>query len=365
MKLTVTQENLAGALATVSRIASSKTSLPILGNILIKTVEGRLQLAATNLEIAIVEHIGGSVKTDGAVTVPARLTHEFISSLPAGNVTLTVDGTTLHIESDGYTSKIHGMPADEFPALPQITATQTFEPDASQLKRAIQQVIPVASHDDTRPALTGIYWHTFDKALYMAGTDGYRLAEKKLQAQGDGEDIAAIVPASTLQEVVRVLGDEVKTAYVLLDDNQIRFDVGSIQITSKLIDGSFPDYRQLIPKQSDITFTLAKDEFSRITKVASLFARDSGGGITIMCDSNKGSVSIHSIASQLGENTSEAAAKVTADGSVTLNSRYLIEALNCVDGSPVTFAFSGKVAPCVLSAPEAGDYMHVIMPLNS
>lgn len=365
MKLSVTQENLSRALSTVSRIASGKTSLPILGNILLRTDENRLELAATNLEIAIVEHIGGSVKQDGTVTVPARLMNDFINSLPAGNVMLKLEGTTLHIESGGYNSKIHGMSADEFPALPQITPAQTFELDAKALKRAIQQVVVVASHDDTRPVLTGVYWHTFEGSLYIAGTDGYRLAEKRLQDKIAQEDVAAIIPATTLQEVVRVLADDVETVEVQLDENQVRFSLGDVEITSKLIEGNFPDYRQLIPKSNDINVTLAKDDFARITKVASLFARDSGGGVTITSDSDKSNISIHSIASQMGENTSEAEANVTADGKVTLNSRYLTEALGCVDGSPVTFAFSGKLSPCVLTADKTEDYKHIIMPLNS
>lgn len=365
MKLTLTQENLSRALGTVSRVASGKTSLPILGNILFKTEDNRLLLAATNLEIAITEYIGGSIKEEGSFTVPARLMSEFMGSLPAGNVTLKLEGSSLHVASGGYSSKINGMQADEFPALPQITPTHTFELDASLLKRAIQQVVVVASHDDTRPVLTGVYWHTYEGALYMAGTDGYRLAEKKLEDKGYDEEISAIIPATALQEVVRVMGDSISTVKVMMDENQVRFCLGDIEITSKLIEGSFPDYRQLIPKETDITVTLPKDDFSRIIKVASLFARESGGGVTIAAESEEGKVSIHSIASQLGENTSEAEAKVSGDGKVTLNSRYLIEALSSIDGSPAEFAFSGKLSPCVLTASGARDYKHIIMPLNS
>lgn len=365
MKLTVTQENLSRALQTVSRVASSKTSLPILGNILLRTDENRLLLAATNLEIAVTEHIGGSVKQPGSFTVPARLMSDFISSLPASNVDLELQGSTIHVSSGGYSSKINGMQADEFPALPEIEAQYECTLPAKELKRAIQQVVVVASHDDTRPVLTGVYWHTFDGGLYIAGTDGYRLAEKRLAEKADGKEVAAIIPAIALQEVVRVMTDDIEQVKVLLDDNQVRFDIGDVEITSKLIDGNFPDYRQLIPSESEIMVRLPKDDFSRITKVASLFARESGGGVTIAADSETGKVSIHSIASQLGENTSEAEAEIKGGGKVTLNSRYLIEALSCLDGSPVTFAFSGKLSPCVLSVAKASDYKHIIMPLNS
>ncbi|HEX6462240.1 MAG TPA: DNA polymerase III subunit beta [Candidatus Saccharimonadales bacterium] len=364
MKLTVTQENLSKALGIAGRVASAKTSLPILGNILLRTDKGRLLLAATNLEIAITAYIGSKVEAEGACTVPARLMGEFMSSLPAGNVNLKLEGTTLHITSGGYSSKINGMPADDFPALPTITATHELELEAKNLKRAIQQVVLVASHDDTRPVLTGVYWHMHEGALYMAATDGYRLAEKRLVDNYKNE-LQAIIPSTTLQEVVRVMSDEAATVRVLLDENQVRFLLGDIEITSKLIDGNFVDYRQLIPNESDTTVEIDKQSFNRITKVASLFARDSGGGVTIEASSEESSVKIHSIASQLGENTSEAEAKVNAYGKVTLNSRYLIEALGCIDESPLTFSFSGKLSPCVLVAKSDDSYKHIIMPLKS
>lgn len=364
MKLTVTQENLSRALTTVGRVASAKTSLPILGNILLKTDSNRLLLATTNLEIAMTEYVGGKIESEGACTVPARLMSDFISSLPAGNVELKLDGTTLQIISGGYSSKINGMPAEEFPALPTISATHTLELDAKTLKRAIQQVVIVASHDDTRPVLTGVYWHGFQNALYMAATDGYRLAEKRLVDSFE-DDLQAIIPSSTLQEVVRVMGDDVGKVQILLDDNQVRFLLGDTELTSKLIDGSFVDYRQLIPTDSDTMVEIDRQAFTRITKVASLFARDSGGGVTIEASRENNSIKIHSIASQLGENTSEAEAKVSSDGKVTLNSRYLIEALSCIDESPLGFAFSGKLSPCVLSTKTDDSYKHIIMPLKS
>ncbi|MBL8160182.1 DNA polymerase III subunit beta [Candidatus Saccharibacteria bacterium] len=364
MKLTVTQEKLARALGTVGRVASAKTSLPILGNILLRAENNRLLLAATNLEIAITEYVGGKVDQEGGFTVPARLMSEFITSLPAGNVDMMLEGTTLHIKSGGYSSKINGMHADEFPDLPGIEAMTELEVDAKLLKRAIQQVVLVASHDDTRPTLTGVYWHSHEGALYMAATDGYRLAERRLLDTFEGE-VAAIIPASALAEVVRALSDDVAMVAILLDETQVRLRLGDVEITSKLIDGKYVDYRQLVPTSSDTVVEIDKQDFIRITKVASLFARESGGGVTIDAVHDDAAVRIHSIASQLGENTSEANAQVTSDGKVTLNSRYLIEGLGCIDDSPVTFSFSGKLAACILRAKNDQGYMHIIMPLKS
>jgi DNA polymerase III subunit beta len=364
MKLTVTQENLNRALNIVGRVASSRTPLPILNNILLRVDNNRLLLAATNLEIAITEHIGAKVDKNGAITIPARLMSEFIGNLPKGNVDLDGEGTKLKITSGNYTSTINGMLPDEFPSLPDITAKDSFSLDAVKVKRAITQTVIVASHDDTRPVLTGVFCHSFKGKLYFAATDGYRLAERDLGAVG--QDINAIIPASTMQDVVRVMGDDIKEIEVLFDENQVRIRFADTEITSRLIDGAFPDYRQLIPATSDITFDISHDEFVRITKIASLFARESGGSITIKTDSGTSNVSIHSVASQLGENTSSAEAKVSADGQVTLNSRYVLEALNCIDSDIVTFSFSGKLSPCVLGAADKkADYKHIIMPLKS
>lgn len=364
MKLTVTQENLSRALQVVGRVASGKTPLPILNNILFRTDKNRLLLAATNLELAVTQYVGSKIESEGSITVPARLMSEFVSNLPKGNVELEADGAKLHIKCGAYRSTINGMTPDEFPELPAITEKQAVTVPVAELKRAIQQTATVASTDDTRPVLTGIYCHSFEGNLYLAATDGYRLAERKLIATN--QQISAIIPLTAMNDVLRVIQDDMSEVKMMFDDNQVKMLLDEIEITSRLIDGTFIDYRTLIPKQTEIAVTLAKDEFARITKVASLFAREAGGSVTLKADSKTGKLSIHSVASQLGENTSEADAQVQADGQVTLNSRYLLEALACVDSKEVKFAFSGKLAPCVLTGAEKDpDYQHIIMPLKS
>lgn len=366
MELTVTQENLSKALSAVGRVASSKTQLPILSNILLRTDGNRLLVAATNLEIATTQHIGAKIVKPGAITVPARLVSEFISSLPKGTVELKVENDHLHIKAGSYSSTINGVVADDFPELPTIDETSSIQYSikSDDFKQAISQTIITSSNDATRPVLTGVYWHSHEGFLYLAATDGYRLSERRLVETTS--DVSAIVPTSSLQEVLRTVGDDVDEVEILFDETQVRFRAGEAEVTSRLIDGNFPDYRQLIPASSETSITLEKSDFVRITKIAGLFARESGGSVTLTADSEKKTMSIHSIASQLGENTSESSAEVVGDGQVTLNSRYLSEALSVIDGDTVTFRFSGKLAPCVLTAVEKDvQYLHIIMPLKS
>lgn len=366
MELSITQENLSKALGIVGRVASSKAGLPILSNILFRTEGNRLLVAATNLEVAATYYVGGKVAKQGSITLPARLVTEFVSSLPKGVVDISVKGTSMTLKSGNYSSIISGVDAEEFPELPAIEENQavTYSVEAHEFKQAVQQTIITTSNDSTRPVLTGVFWHSVDGKLLLAGTDGYRLAERELMPTKS--EIAAIVPAPSLQEVLRTLGENIDEVEVLFDDTQVRFRVGEAEIISRLIDGKYPDYRQLIPKESETIVTVDSGEFGRIVKIAGLFARETGGSVNIKADAEAQSVSIHSIASELGENTSSADAKVTADGMITLNSRYITEALSVLEGETIEFRFSGKLSPCVLSASgKKSNYTHLIMPLKS
>lgn len=366
MELSVKQENLTRALSNVGRVASSKTGLPILSNILLRTDSNRLLVAATNLEIASTHHVGAKIITPGAITIPARLVSEFVASLPKGTIDLKVKDNHLSISSGSYSSVINGVVADEFPELPTIDETSSiqYSINTADFKQAIAQTVITTSNDSTRPVLTGVYWHSHEGYLYLAGTDGYRLSERRLVETTS--EVAAIIPTSTLQEVLRTIADDVTEVDMLFDETQVRFRVGESEIVSRLIDGNYPDYRQLIPDTSETNIILSSTEFVRITKIAGLFARDSGGSVTITADKEKQTLLIHSIASELGENTSSSTAEVSSDGQVTLNSRYLAEALSVLGGDVVNFRFSGKLAPCVLTVKaEDVNYKHIIMPLKS
>ncbi len=364
MKLQVTQENLSKALSNVSKIAmSNKNPLPILNNVLIQTQEGRLSISATNLEIAITERIGSKVKEEGSITVPARLMQEYISSLPAGVLELELDENKLHIITEHYKSTINGVLADEFPSFPKLDHDIRFNINTKDLKKGLQQVVFAASNDEARPVLTGVFLNSYNGLLYAAATDSYRLSEKALMKIS--QEISLLIPATALQELLRVLPDESEEVNIFADSQQVKFKVDDIELVTRLIDATYPDYKKLIPKKFSTTATLARDELVSITKVSSLFARESAGSVTLKVDEIDKVISITSIASQLGENSSKASAQIEGSGEVTLNSRYLLDALNAIGTKNVTVSFNGKLEPFVITSKETDNQVYLVMPLKS
>ncbi|GAC1392517.1 MAG: DNA polymerase III subunit beta [Candidatus Saccharimonadales bacterium] len=363
MRLQVTQENLSKALGSVARVATSRGTLPILSNVLLKTVGKRLSIAATNLDIAITHYIGSKVSEEGSITVPAKLMQDFVSSLPNGVIDLRLEDNKLHIETDQYQSVINGISAEDYPVMPAISDGNQWTIPAKVLKSGLGQVIIAASNDEARPVLTGVYVHSYKGNLFLVATDSYRLAEKKLMSTN--HEIDLLIPASALQDLLRILGDEEEQVSVTHDDQQVLFRVGDIELVTRLIEGKYPDYRKLIPNAFTTSASVKRADLTNITKVSSLFARESAGSVTINLDEPKQEVSIRSVASQLGENTASASAKVTGDGTITLNSRYILDALHILGGDEVSFSFNGKLEPCVIQESKAKDYLHVIMPLKS
>lgn len=366
MELTVTQKNLSRALADCARVSSSRAGLPVLGNILLKTDNTGLYIAATNLEVASTVTIGAKVDKPGAITVPARLITELVSNLPNDIVTLSTSGATLKISCGGYSSSINGIAADEFPELPVIDESNSvqYAIATEEFKRSVTQTIFACSTDTTRPVLTGVYWHSHDGYLYTAGTDGYRLAEKRITSTKS--ELTAIVPTTALQEVLRMLHDEVEEVEVLFDETQVRFRLGSGEITSRLIEGNYPDYRQLIPKENPTKVTVPLAECVRMTKLASLFARDTGGSITIATDADTSEFSIRSTASEMGESLATLETSVTGGGSVSLNSRYLTDVLGVIDADTIGIEYGAKLAPITIRPDvKDNDYLAIIMPLKS
>lgn len=366
MKARVTQDNLSKALAVASRIATPKAGLPILNNVLLRTSEGRLLIAATNLEVASTHTIGAKISKEGSITVPAKIMSEYITNLPKDTIQLEVDGAKLHISSGEYTSTINGIPSDDFPELPTINEDESihYSLDTATFKQAVNQTVFAASSDATRPILTGVYWTSDEGKLTLVATDGYRLAERIIT--DTQSELSAIIPASTLHEALRQITDATDEVSVLFDDTQVRFRVGDAELTSRLIDGKYPDYKKLIPVSYEVETQVATAEFGRIAKIAGLFSRDIGSSVTIQVDETAKKISMQSITSEVGENTSSIDAITKGDGKVSINSRYLSEALSVVDSKEIHFNFNGKLAPCVITpVAKNADYKHIIMPLKS
>jgi len=363
MKLKVTQENLNKALSLVARIADSHSTLPVLANVLLKAEKNRLSVSATNLEIGITHFVGAKIEEEGLITIPANLFSSYIASLPSSVVSLELEDNKLKIVTDQYDSVINGINAEDFPVMPAIEEGETFSMDADVLRKGLSQVVFAAASSDSRPVLNGVYLHTDEGKLFMVATDSSRLAEKEIGATD--KEIKLLVPASAMHELQRVLDEGVESVNVVTDEQQAMFKVGDSELVTRLISSNYPAYKAIIPKDQSIKTIVKRSDLLSITKVSSLFAKETAGSITIEVSEVDQNIHIRALASQLGENSSKADAKVTGEGSVTLNSKFLIEALNAMNGEDVEFSFNSKVEPIVISDPKSKDYLHVIMPLKA
>ena len=364
MKVQVTQENLNKALQNIASVAvGARGQLPILSNILIKTESNRLSLSATNLEIAITEIIGAKVSGQGTITIPARILREYVVSLPKGKIDLSLDGRKLNITSDQHHSQINGVSSEEFPIIPTIKTKPVWRVDSSTLKKALNQVVFAASSDDARPILTAVYFHQNEGSIYLAATDSYRLSEKKIGTSK--QPISLLIPASALNDLQRVLSDETEEVSVYIEGQQVLFKFDNVELISRLIEGDYPNYRKLLPTKFETIAKLNKTAFISATKLASLFAKENAGSITAEISSEKNQMEIKSGESQVGENSTAIPADVKGGGQVALNSRFLSDGLQSLEGENIEFKMNGKLEPCLLHSDKDKDYIHVIMPLKS
>ena len=365
MKIKVTQEKLNKALTCVSRIAANKSTLPILNNILIRVDNKKVSLITTNLDMAIVDYLPVSESENGVITVPAKLLTEFISNLPKGEtVEISSNDTKVLIKAGKYSSTINGALADDFPELPEIDEKNAvvFKIGAEEFKNSISQVIIASSNDLTRPALTGLYFDTNDGSLFAVSTDGYRLAKKELIKKVESE-VKAIVPSSTLHEVLRTISDDVDDIEISFNEDLVQFRLGETEIVSKLIDASYPNYTALIPKNNDTKVILDREELIRTIKLAALFARSVDG--SIVCEAKAPETfSVKSIANEFGENDSSLQTSVEKDSKTRLNSRFFIDALNSIYSKEIVMEFSSNVKPILVYGKNDNTYIHIIMPLN-
>lgn len=366
MEINVDQTKLAKALSIVSKVAtSSRGTLPILSNVLIRVVDSKVTLTTTNLDMAVVDFLPTSSSKDGEITVPARLLADFVANLPKGEVKIEVKGDKVVTSAGKYRSVMNGVGVTDFPELPEMDEKKAviFRIPVDEFKSGMSSVKIATSNDTTRPSLTGVYFNTDNGSLYIAATDGYRLAEKRLISEVSSE-VKVIIPASTITEILSSISEETSEVEILFDESQVCFRMGEIEIISKYIDGSFPDYRKIIPEKSEVEFLVSRNEILRVTKLAALFAREVGGSIILETSAEKGVLTVSSVANEFGENNSEIEVKVEKDMKVILNSRFLLDALNSLDDEKVKIGITGNLMPVKLMNEKNSDYVHIVMPLK-
>jgi DNA polymerase-3 subunit beta len=372
MRLACLQDNLSRGLGIVSRAVATRTTLPVTNNILLTTEQSRLKLAATNLEIAIITWVGANVEEDGAITIPSRLFTELVNSLPNDKVDMELAQTTLKLKCGRFESHISGIDAEDFPPIPTIgdgIDTQ-IEPEALHL--AINQVVFATASEDTRPVLTGVSAEFDEANLTLAAADGFRLAVHKTALLTPvAEKIEIIIPSRSLIELNRLLADQDEAVKVSINPNrsQIAFKLKDTEVVSQLLQGAFPNYRQLIPQSYTTRTVFNTSEFLKAVKIAAIFARDSSGiirfEITPAEGLTAGKANISSRSEQLGDNLGELDALVDGEAAkIAFNGKYLIDLLGVLKEEKVVLETTSPSSPGVIRPLGTVDnYVHVIMPM--
>jgi DNA polymerase-3 subunit beta len=376
VKITCKQQDLNRGLSAVSHAVSGRSTLPILSNILLATDHDRLKLSATNLEIGINCWVDAEISEEGTTTVPAKLIADFVNSLPQGPVEITVpeDAHTMSVKGLRSTSNIKGMDAAEFP---QIPSNEGGEPpvllDALLLKEMIAEVAFAAADDDSRPVLTGVLVQVSDEKITFAAADAFRLAVRVAELPGDDHPRGDIlIPARTLTELARILPAEGPVEMIVTPNrSQVLFHTPNLDLVSRLIEGAFPNFRSIIPKESTTRSVVETKEFAAAVKSAALFARDSSNIARVKVNpagesgQGSGSITIEATAEDLGDNVSTVNA--TIDGpemQIIFNVKYLGDVLNSIGTPEVALEASSATKPGVLKPVGPHDCTYVIMPMH-
>lgn len=364
MKLECTQANLQRGLGLVGRMVGTRATLPVLANILLKTDKGRLRLSATDLEIGVSTYVGAKVDKDGDITLPARLLGEFIATNPDDTVTIESKDTDATLTSKHYKATIKGIEASEFPAIPEISPEFEAEVNISDFKTAIAQSVFASAIDETRPILSGVLIKIDGNEFKLVATDSFRLAEKTLRLDKKvNRKIQVVVPARTMIEIARLLEEATGTVRLRVGENQVAFSAGDIYLVSRIIEGAFPDYEQIIPREIPIHATIDRNELINAMKMSTLFARDAANNIKVKL--TKSEMEILATSPQLGENVSKVKTETKGeDLEIAFNAKYFLDALLVMGGKQIDVGFVGKLNPCVLKNPSDKSFLCIIMPLR-
>ena len=374
MKVSCLQENLSRGLSLVSRAVSTRSTLPVLANVLLATDNGRLKLSATNLEIVITCWIGAKVEEEGAITVPARTISDLVNTLPQERVELVLSEETqsVHLACGRTESNIKGIDAQEFPLVPEPDLTQSIQLQAGTFRTMANQVTFAAASDDTRPTLTGVSMEFSGSTLKLAATDAFRLSVRTAEIPGRSlDDQAVIVPARALSELARVINDDDETLYVTFPEgrNQIIFKMDNVVLVSQLIDGNFPDFSPIIPKGHTTRAVMSTAALLKACKAASIFARESSHTARVKIDPGNelvsGFASISANAAETGDNVAQLDATVEGgEVEVAFNVKYLSDVLNVIDTPQVALETTTSMEPGVVRPVGADNFFHIIMPMH-
>lgn len=355
-------------LSVVAHAVATKGSLPILSQILLRTEEGRLKLSATNLETGIVTWVGAKVEEEGAISIPARLLSELISSLPAGKVRLEVKNQILSVETDSTRAKINGVAAEEFPSLPVPASDPILSLPPDTLAEAVGQVAFAAATDEGRPVLTGLLLRVANSYLTLVGVDGFRLSERRLKLEPlGGKDLSLIIPARTLSEVARLAAGQKENllVYLPVEENQIIFKTSGFEVSSRLLEGDFPDYEKIVPQEFTTKAIFPTGDFGKAVRLSAIFAKDSANSIRLKFMPSEGKLLLSANTVELGENEVELEGQLEGEAvEVAFNAKYLLDCLSNLKTEKVVFQISGPLSPGVLRLADNPDFLHLIMPVR-
>lgn len=367
MKLFCSQKDLDYAINIVNKAISPNNTLPVLNNILLKAEGKKLYFSSTNLEIAISCSIDADVRSEGSITIPSKLITGYVALLADDRVELSVvEGMSLAVVSSSSDTKIKCISADEFPLIPKVEKGQEFLVKVDDFSRAITETVFAASLNTSRPVLSGVLLLSVGGEVKMVATDSYRLAEKSLKvSKKPTEDVHCIVPARTMSELSKIISKaDSKEVKVNVSKNQILFSVDGIELVSRLIEGNFPDYEKIIPKDGKTKLTISVEDLSLTLKRVSLFARENNNSVKISA-TNDGKMTVFSDETKVGEEKAELTVKIEGENNkISLNAQYLLDVLTYIDDDKVFLIVNDKVSPAVVRPVKDEGYVYIIMPLK-
>jgi DNA polymerase-3 subunit beta len=363
MKLQVLQEDFKKAVIIASRFSSARPQIPVLSNLLFSTTDNNLAISATNLEISINLKIGAKVEEKGDITVPSKSLAEIVSNLNPGVIRLKSEKEHLILEAENFKSKLLGINASEFPKVPKEMTGSVIEIPFGSLVQSLSKVVFASSYDETRPILTGILLMLDESKLSLVATDGYRLSVSCVEGKYQNDVKKLIIPKFIFSEIPRIAAGENINFSFDTKNNLVLFETKDAILSSRVIEGEYPDFQKIIPTSFRTKVLIDKDDFLRLIKLSSVFARDSGNVIKISIKSNL--LDIFAESQNSGSQRSSAEVKVEGDDiEIAFNYKFLEDFLNSVSGETVSLELNDSSSPVVFKDTSDKNYLHLIMPVK-